>query len=207
MSNPQVKPEAPSNQQSGDIIKSEDYGQQDRSLDTIAQLTGSQSTGEAGCVAISIQEQDGQGHNLPHRATKHVGFDYETPIAAIMSEARSLGIVALRTDEIGRVMVDGRLVGIHHVFFSHEGNCLLFNRQQDFVVFDGFEVLARINDYGMKRVIFKMALHHIAQLVDCAHPHDLVLDINSPSLKYTCTEMRGGGWALRYFTVFDRLGT
>uniref|UniRef100_A0ABR1T0I5 Uncharacterized protein n=1 Tax=Apiospora rasikravindrae TaxID=990691 RepID=A0ABR1T0I5_9PEZI len=206
MSSLPVKQEPAVTQEPRSMIKSEDDGQEHRSWNTIAEFKGNQSTGEADDTIIKTEEQGNQGRNPSQSVVERAGFDWENSIQAIKSQARSHGIMELPTDEIGRVMMDGTLIGIHHVFFSRDEDCLVFNREKDFFVCDGVEVLARISNPQMKKVIFKIALHHVARLLNCAHPHDLILDINAPSLEYTMTYIGGGGWALRCFPTFDQLG-
>ncbi|KAK8078534.1 hypothetical protein PG996_004704 [Apiospora saccharicola] len=120
-----------------------------------------------------------------HDPTPH---NWDLVITDTMNWAREKkGIVEIPPNETARVMEGGKLIGIFHV--------QSFAPAQNFIVYDGQDVLARVQDLDKKHAIHTLAYLHIGRHLGWHRPHD-------HDLAFTIIEMKGqgqlaGGYAVK----------
>ncbi|KAK8086036.1 hypothetical protein PG994_001010 [Apiospora phragmitis] len=176
----------------------EDDGQKDQSLDAVAEFNGNQSAVKAESTTIKTDEQDSKKRKRSQSSVDHVKYDWKDAIFDHKNDVRRLGIVELPTNQVGRVMQSGRLVGLYHIESSFEDDSLQFNRQKNFIMFDGLEVLARVTNLNMKWAIYRLARVHIGR--HCKWPSREILanQWNDEGIHCDTHRIGGGGWAFHW---------
>ena len=125
------------------------------------------------------------GSAPPHIDRDAAGYDWDQATVVAKTKASELHIVEIPTDQAARVMKDGELTSIFHIIWN--------DPIQDFIVYDGLEVLARVQDPDLEDVVYALASLHIGRQLGWARPSDYTLDVS-------IVEMKGrlaGGFAVR----------
>lgn len=114
-----------------------------------------------------------------------VAYNWDQAASYAKAKARELHIVEIASDETARVMKDGQLVGIFHV----DG----VDAVKSFVVYDGLDVLARVQGPSMETAVHHLAALHVGRQLGWAHPLDHKLDFSSVHMKGRLA----GGYAVK----------
>ncbi|KAK7978647.1 hypothetical protein PG996_004700 [Apiospora saccharicola] len=86
---------------------------------------------------------------------------------------------------VGRVVDAGRLIGLYDL--------KEVRRAESFIVYDGPDVLARVQTNEMRNAVYELAVHHIGRRLGWSHPADEILDITS----YQMDDKLGDGYAVK----------
>ncbi|KAK6825606.1 hypothetical protein PG987_013100 [Apiospora arundinis] len=116
-------------------------------------------------------------------------YDWDANMREFKQQARHEGLVELPASQVGRVIEGGKLTGLFDL-----GHIMYGARK--FVVYDGFDVLARVEDVTLiNLVLCDLATHHVGRLgADIEHPNDVELVVKKEMMQDS--EERIIGWAV-----------
>ncbi|KAK8025244.1 hypothetical protein PG990_003067 [Apiospora arundinis] len=97
-------------------------------------------------------------------------YDWDVNMREFKQKAHHEGFVELPASQVGRVIEEGKLIGLFdlgHIMYG----------AREFIVYDGFDVLARVEDVSLINLILHdLATHHVGRLgANIEHPDDVEL--------------------------------
>ncbi|KAK8862842.1 hypothetical protein PGQ11_009077 [Apiospora arundinis] len=129
--------------------------------------------------------------NIIHHQSQAVpqSYDWDANMCEFKQQARHEGLEELPASQVGRVIEEGKLTGLFDVGHIMYG-------AREFVVYDGFDVLARVEDVTLiNLVLCDLATHHVGRLgADIEHPSDVELVVKKEMMQDS--EERIIGWAV-----------
>ncbi|KAK7949289.1 uncharacterized protein PG986_010175 [Apiospora aurea] len=110
-----------------------------------------------------------------HQPNSRHEYSWAAETSDAKAKSRILGIIEIPTDQVGRVMEGGKLTGAYHLNYSHP--------IKTFVVYDGLEVLARVQDFEMETAVYQLAALYFGAKLGWSHPDEQDLDVSSIPMK------------------------
>ncbi|KAK8040081.1 hypothetical protein PG993_008492 [Apiospora rasikravindrae] len=110
-----------------------------------------------------------------HRPKSRATFNFAEATSDAKAKSRILGIIEIPTDQAGRVVAEGNLTGLYHLNASHPITT--------FIVYDGLEVLARVQDFEQETAVYELAALYFGVKLGWPHPDEEDLDISSIPMK------------------------
>ncbi|KAK7949288.1 uncharacterized protein PG986_010174 [Apiospora aurea] len=150
----------------------------------------SQASNSNNVVVKQEEPQNTKKHAHLHTRTP-ARFHWEEATIAAKDKVRELDIVELQPNQVGRIMEAGKLTGIYHTDWVRT--------VESFIIYDGLDVLARVQDLDMENAVYEIAALYIGRKLKWSHPHDHDLDVSSVPM----TGEHAGSYAVKMSPMMD----
>ncbi|KAK7920021.1 hypothetical protein PG985_008043 [Apiospora marii] len=180
-----VKREALDSQASSAYIKKGDKDEKKPLRRIASQAASDYTTDDDDQVAIKQEDQTGMKRARTHHPRARVAYKWDEAVTQASKHARSLGIDDIPAMQVGRVVEAGQLIGLFDMEKARPA--------QNFIVYDGLDILARVEDFEMETAVHDLARLYIGERLGWSHPHDHELDVSRIKMKGNL----GGGWAVK----------
>ncbi|KAK8025246.1 hypothetical protein PG990_003069 [Apiospora arundinis] len=129
--------------------------------------------------ATSTQQEKGRPNNKrahgSSRPKASYEYNWDADLKAYNKKAHSLGLVELTVRQVARVIEGGDLTAI----FDTDP----IRPAKNFIIYDGLDVLARVNDYEMESLVYDYAANFIGSRLHWSHPTEKDLNVSSIEMK------------------------